>query len=206
MRKTWMNAATVTFSKAVTKKLLCFGILAFLLQCKSPERPKDILLLAMDGKPTLFNHLPSAQLQVFFFFGPECPLSENYTAHANKMASRYGQDSVRFTAIIPGNYDDSTAVASFVSRFQLRLPVYRDTSWQLTHFMGATITPEVFVYAGEALIYHGAIDNWAVTLGTKRRKVTEHYLENALMAYFANQWISPDHIPAVGCFIEPPQR
>jgi len=190
----------------VTKNFLLLGIIVSLLQCKSPESPQDVRLLAMDGKPILFQQLPDARLQVYFFFGPECPLSENYTAHANKIAALYGQDSVRFTAIIPGNYDDSTAVASFVSRFQLRIPVYRDTSWQLTRFMGATITPEVYVYAGEKLIYHGAIDNWAVTLGTKRRKVTEYYLESALMAYFANEWISPEHIPAVGCFIEPPQR
>lgn len=122
------------------------------------------------------------------------------------MVEKYGQDSVRFTAIIPGHYDDSSSVANFAQRFRLQLPVYRDTTWQFTRKLGASITPEVFVYAGEQLVYYGAIDNWAVSLGTKRRKATEHYLENVLSAYFAGQWPVKNHIPAVGCFIEPPEQ
>jgi len=159
----------------------------------------------MNGTIVAFSQLPAAQLQVFFFYGPECPLSENYTAHANRLVALYGQDSVRFTAIIPGDYDNKASVSTFIQRFQIKLPVYRDTTWQLTRWMGATITPEVFVYAGEKLLYYGAIDNWAISLGTKRRKATEHYLENALSSYFAGEWTSTSYIQAVGCFIEPPQ-
>ncbi len=190
----------------MTKKALFWGVWITLVQCKSPEIPAKIGLLGLDGQTVLFSQLPKAELQVYFYFGPECPLSENYTAHANNMVKLYGQDSVRFTAIIPGHYDDSTTVARFAQRFQLLMPVYRDTSWQLTRSMEASITPEVFVYAREKLVYHGAIDNWAISLGTKRRKATEHYLENVLSAYFAGQWPSISHIPAVGCFIEPPKR
>lgn len=182
------------------------AFLGLFWQCKSPESREDSVLLALNGKTIRFEQLPEARLQVFFFFGPECPLSENYTAHANKLVAQYGQDSVRFTVIIPGHFDDSTSVSNFAQRFRLQLPVYRDTSWQLTRSMAASITPEVFVFAGEKQLYHGAIDNWAVSLGTQRRKATEHYLENVLSAYFAGQWPSISHIPAVGCFIEPPKR
>jgi hypothetical protein len=188
----------------VTKFLLLIVTAGCLWQCNSPDKSANIHLLSLRGEIVRYAELPQARVQVFFFFGPECPLSENYTAHANKLAAVYGQDSVRFTAIIPGNYDDSAKVAAFVQRFLLRIPVYRDTSWQLTRELGATITPEVFVLADNQLLYHGAIDNWAVSLGTKRRKATEHYLENVLTTYFTGRWQTLSHIPAVGCFIEPP--
>lgn len=189
----------------MTKRLLLWSFLLVLTQCKPALQPQDIVLLALNGEEVKFLDLPKARVQVYFFFGPTCPLSENYTAHAKKLAALYGQDSIRFTVIIPGNYDDSASVSSFAQRYYLDLPIYRDTSWQLTRWLNATITPEVFVYAADTQLYHGAIDNWAISLGNKRRKATEHYLENVLTAYFAGQWQTNQPIPAVGCFIEPPQ-
>ncbi len=205
MHRTSKNAATATSSKAVTRFIIPLLLGCLLLGCQQAVLPEKITLEAINGETILFGALPEAKVQVYFYFGPTCPLSENYTAHANRLMEQYGQDSVRFTAIIPGHYDSPAAIADFITRFKLRLPVYRDSSWQLTRFMQARITPEVFVYAEKKLIYKGAIDNWAVSLGQQRRKATEHYLENALTAYFAGQWINPDHTEAVGCFIEPPQ-
>lgn len=202
MPRIWPNVAYATTSKAATRAFgYCWLLVLLLGACSSPE---PLVLQALNGSEVDFDTLATKKLRLVFFMGPECPLSENYTTAVNRWHAQSG-DSLQVVVVIPGDYDSRDKVLDFVRRYRIAAPVFRDTSWALTRQLGASITPEVVVLQGEQVKYQGAIDNWAFQLGQKRRKATEHYLDNAIEAYFAGRWIQPERTEAVGCYIELPR-
>ncbi len=78
-----------------------------------------------------------------------------------------------------------------------------DTDKKLTHTLGASITPEVFIMGAHGqILYSGRIDNWAWETGQKRLKATEHDLVDALNAIDAGKATYQKKTQAVGCIIE----
>ncbi|MFN3528580.1 MAG: redoxin domain-containing protein [Bacteroidia bacterium] len=144
-------------------------------------------------------------LNVVYFFAPECPLSENYCLAANLLAEKAGRDKVMHLAVVPGNYFSAGAVLDFARRFQLEIPIVRDTSWQLSRQMRARVTPEVVIFdQNERFLYQGAIDNWVFELGKKRQHITHHYADTVLMSALNGSPLPPGSTKAIGCFIEYP--
>jgi hypothetical protein len=52
------------------------------------------------------------------------------------------------------------------------------------------------------LIYQGLLDNWAISLGKKRKHASEHYLADALEAIKNGNDPEVSFTKAVGCIIE----
>ena len=78
-----------------------------------------------------------------------------------------------------------------------------DPDFKLAHYYGATTTPEaVFIDKNGKLLYKGAIDNWAISLGKKRLEATAHYLRDAVENHLSGNVIDPKETKPVGCFIE----
>lgn len=197
MRTIWKKKVCVITSRAAIK-LLLLGLLA----CNKPE---SIWLENSQQQAVSFDSLAEKGVSLWFFMSPECPLSENYTAHIKQISQLYG-NKISVNVVVPGDYDAWPAIQHFRTRFGLTNAVYRDSSWALTRYFQAKITPEVLVLVDKKPIYQGAIDNWAISLGKQRQKASEHYLDDVLTAYFAGRWKGFSKIEAVGCFIElPPQ-
>jgi len=77
-----------------------------------------------------------------------------------------------------------------------------DPQQQLAHLTGATVTPEALVVGpGSTLLYRGRIDDQYVSVGKKRFAATTHELKDALSEVAADQPVTTESMPAVGCAI-----
>lgn len=145
-----------------------------------------------------------AQTQtVFIFLSPECPLCQNYSVKINKLMQQHHSDSLHFVGVVSGTFYPPDQIKRFLIKYELDLPVLLDPEFKLAKAFGAEITPEVFYTApGGKVLYSGAIDDWAISLGQKRINVQNDYLRDAILAHQQRKEINPTRTKAVGCFIE----
>lgn len=157
-------------------------------------------LQSIDGRHTHLS-TTSKKLLVIAFLSPECPLSKNYSGKLAAFKNKYGS-AVRFVAVIPGSFEDGE-VAAFKEKYLNNWQVLEDKALTLTHYVGGEVTPEVLVINGKsgALIYKGAIDDWAVSLGKTRMHTTNFYLSDALHNFLNNKQVLISYSKPVGCLI-----
>ena len=187
------------------KKITILLILTFsvLISCQQKSDLNNIVLSDLKGNFFSLDSLLNPVCSVIIFFSPECPLSENYTLTSNTLFHKYSSDSIQFIGIIPGKQYNMEEINKFQTKYNLLYPIYLDEEKELTNYLGANITPECFVLnKNKNVIYHGAIDNWAVDLGKKRTLVTEHYLNDAIQHVLNAIAIDKTYVEAVGCYIE----
>jgi hypothetical protein len=179
-------------------------ILGFSLLASCSHNLQEISLETFEGKVWSSAVLQEKKAKVYFFFAPECPISINYTKAVNAFYADSSNSALEMAVIIPGSYYTDSALAAFVQTYQLEIPVVLDRKKQLTNLLEATVTPEVFLLDGKdnSILYSGKIDNWAMGLGSKRRTVTEFYLNDALQLFRNGEEIIVNRTTPVGCFIE----
>ena len=116
---------------------------------------------------------------------------------------KYSNEIVKFYGVFPGKEYSPREIKKYLIRYELEFDSYLDPNFALTEFLGASITPEVFVIDKNGkTLYQGAFDNWAIDLGTKRNNITQHYLRDALDNSLAGMMIDPQKTKPVGCFIQ----
>ncbi len=119
-------------------------------------------------------------LSLFVFLSPECPLCQNYTKTLNQLQEKYKQ-KVNLFGIVPGSAYTIKDVADFENKYNVGFRLFIDTKQKLTHYLQATVTPQVVLISNKgSLIYTGSIDDWVQGLGKKRLQVSQHYAENAI--------------------------
>lgn len=140
---------------------------------------------------------------LFIFLSPDCPLCQNYAKAIRELHLDYG-DEINFVGLVSGELYSEKEITEFMHIYKLNFPVFLDATYNLSESFDAEITPEVVFYNTNTVevLYQGAIDNWAISLGKKRTVVTEKYLKEAFENYFANKEINPNKTEAVGCFIQ----
>ena len=96
----------------------------------------------------------------------------------------------------------ATKLYNIVNIYKFKFPNLLDKQGELTGILGATITPEVFLIDKKGfLIYQGKIDNWFYELGRYRQVITQHYLEDAIIAYNQGNEVEVQKTEAIGCLI-----
>lgn len=151
---------------------------------------------------------PSAEMGdnrgvVLLYLSPECPLCQNYTVAINEIVKQYRDSGFAFLGVVSGEFYPRKEILKYQVRYDLDLKIIQDPKFKLAKHYDAKITPEAHLIDREGqVMYKGAIDNWAISLGQKRRKATVHYLASALNAFSENREIDPKETKPVGCFIE----
>lgn len=141
------------------------------------------------------------ELKVFYFLAPECPLCQNYAKTMRDLME--ANPGVKFIGIFPGEAYSVEEIKMYLIKFGLEFDSFLDPDFQLTNLLGAEITPEAFLVDSEGrVVYSGAIDNWAISLGRKRQVITKNYLQDAIAAAEQGLPADPKKSQAVGCFIE----
>lgn len=142
-----------------------------------------------------------SHLYVFVFLSPECPLCKNYGPVLNELYERY-TSQVIFTGIVPGKSYSKKVIREYQKDYGIKFPVYADRDKRISTYLAATVTPEVVLLDLQGkLLYRGSIDNWATSLGKKRRIASIHYLDDAISQSIQGLVVETSYIVPVGCFI-----
>jgi hypothetical protein len=156
-----------------------------------------------DGKEINLVQLTDT-FSVFTFLSPECPLSENYTRTLLSMQDSLRRQGVSFYYLFPGKFYPRPQIEQFAKTYGLpSSSILYDPEYQFRNYCKANTTPEAFLINGLGeILYYGAIDNWAITLGKQRQITTEHYLSDAIEEALNGENITLKSVKAVGCIIE----
>lgn len=178
-------------------------ILIFLSSCGDKSPIGEEFKMLEKGEVRLDSVLRNHAATALFFLSPECPLCQNYSVTIDRIQKDFSEKNIAFYGVVSGEYYSNSDIKGFLIKYKLDLPVILDPELSLANHYEASITPEAFLIGknGETM-YQGAIDNWAISLGQKRQRITEHYFDNALSAYLIGEAINPKKTEAVGCFIE----
>ncbi len=154
------------------------------------------------GEKTRIKNFENYEATVLWFISPECPLCQNYTLTIKKLQEKFGQ-KVRFIAIVSGKDFSIKDLENFKREYKMNIEVLFDEEKKLVKHLGASITPEVFVYDKKSkLVYSGRIDNWAYAPGKTRTVITKHELSDVLQKLNDGKIVPFHKTQAVGCFIE----
>ncbi|MFC1225271.1 redoxin domain-containing protein [Pedobacter sp. BG31] len=162
----------------------------------SVTKLNKIKLINLSGKESRINlYKPT----VIVFLSPECPLCENYLPGLVKLQN--DNKDINFYGVIPGNSYSSKDINALKNEYGINFGLLIDRNKQLSKYLNATTTPEVFlINKMGAITYSGLIDNWASSLGQKRLVVTEKYLEQAIKDQLNGKQTFKKTIP-IGCLI-----
>lgn len=133
-----------------------------------------------------------------------CPTARAYWSRLKKLHTQYEEDSLGIAAVC-GNDSDKYPQDSFenmqklAEELNLPFPYLHDPDQAFIKMLGASRTPEVFVFNREReLVYKGAIDdNWE-----NENAVMLPYLEDAIEYSLDGLEVDYPEIPAVGCSIK----
>ena len=117
-----------------------------------------------------------------------------------RLAAKFGGQAT-FVLVYPVPTDTPEMIAAHRKKFGYALDYVRDPGQRLVKQTGVTVTPEVAVMRGQALLYRGRIDDRYVEFGTDRPAPTTHDLEDALAAASAGRPIAVRETRAVGCIL-----
>lgn len=176
--------------------------LLLFMGCESKPKLTHVALRSLEGKMEVIDPAHSP-LTVIYFLSPECPLCVNYSGVMQELHAKFSTDSVRFCGVFSSEWYSAEEVEAYRSKYDLGFEFFFEAKNQLSSELKATVTPEVFVLNRSGnVIYKGKIDNWVNQLGKKKLEVSEHYLENALIAWRDGNTIDPQETEAIGCLIE----
>lgn len=143
------------------------------------------------------------KVSVYVFLGPECPISQQCTLELGQLYRAYGQKGIVFIGVVPGTFYSRAEVEEFKTAYHIAFPVVRDTVYELTRRLKATITPQAIVTGAQnEILYSGAIDNSYIALGKKNKHVSAEYLRDALEAVVGGRAVAVKKTSPVGCRIE----
>jgi len=139
---------------------------------------------------------------VYIFYAPECPLSQKYTLTIASLFTKFG-NKVKFIGVFPGSEESIGQFQEFKIKYKINYPLIKDEKLELISALKATVTPEAFLIDSYGkIVYHGAIDDWAIKLGKTKQQATVNYLENAIEGLLNNTAVETRYVKPIGCYIE----
>ena len=140
--------------------------------------------------------------KIFFTLDPECPLSKSYSRTINLLFRKY-EDEVDFYNIFSPIVFSKMKTENFIKKYHINIPLIIDTNHILINYLDAKITPECFLVDSNLnIIYQGLIDDWVKALGSTRKKIENHYLEQSINDFLNNREIKVKKTNAIGCLIQ----
>lgn len=137
---------------------------------------------------------------MIMIFAPDCPMCLTYGSRINNLAEEFPK--VDFYALLPGTQYSETEVKEYLEKTNLNVPIIHDTLWNWCESLGASVTPEFFVFHEGEIKYSGKMDDWAALIGRKRQEIKKHFLKDALLAIEEGEEIEVKTTRPVGCILE----
>ena len=163
-------------------------------------------LQRLDGSSVSPQELSGDRATVFVFWSNECPWVDKYEGRVAELASRFEGRGVQFVLVNANDASDNPEESLSASRKKAkdsnyRLPYLRDSNATFAKALGATRTPQAFVFGAEGrLVYRGAIDDSPSNPGG----VEKSYLDSVLDAVVNGRSVSVEPKSSFGCTLKYP--
>jgi hypothetical protein len=162
-------------------------------------------VLDLAGGPVDPLPRPGAGPAMLVFVRTDCPIANRYAPELRRLHDRFARRGISFWLVYPDPSETPEVIRRHQREFALGFRAVRDPQHELVKAAGATVTPEVAVYASDAsgprLVYRGRIDDRHVDFGRARAAPTRRDLREVLTALAAGSAVAPRTTAAVGCFI-----
>lgn len=140
----------------------------------------------------------SGRVSVLIFYGTQCPISNDYNDRMNALFKDYSAKGVQLVFINANQNESLNEMTAHAKSAEFPFPVYKDTGNVLADRLGASVTPETYVFdAGGVLRYHGHIDD-----ARNPARAQVHGLRSALDQVLAGQPVTKTESKAFGCTIK----
>jgi hypothetical protein len=165
--------------------------------------PTDTVLRDLNDHCIAPLALPAGhRAAVLIFISTDCPISNGYAPLIAELCHTFTQQGIDIYTV----YEDSpltpAAATAHHDSYAFPCDALLDPQQTLAHLTSATVTPEAIVVGpGGTLLYRGRIDNQYATVGRKRFSATTHELKDTLAEIAAEQPVTVESMPAVGCAI-----
>lgn len=164
----------------------------------------DQPLTRTDGTQQSLSDITGETATVILFWSNQCPWVQKYQGRVMALVSEFSGESVQFALVNsndPSAFPQESLEASreHASEENYQAPYFRDPGSALAEALGASRTPQVFVFdSTQTLVYTGTIDDSPAT----EERVTTPYLQNALTALVNGEEIAVPQTKAFGCTIK----
>lgn len=180
-----------------------FAVSMFISSCSTDKntqvRLKKYESLAM--KDTTLYLSSSTGVSVVSFVSYHCPIAVRQFERLNKMIEKF--PDVDFLLVIPEK--DFELRTEFVEDkiHKVKGSILIDSDLSLTNKLGATVTPEYFVFKEGDLVFQGPLDNAYSGIDNPQfDSEYENYVEKTLISISLNETPAETYIKPVGCFIQ----
>lgn len=138
------------------------------------------------------------RVSVILFYATECPISNEYNERMNALYKDYSSKGVQFVFVNANQNESVNEIIEHAKAAEFVFPVYRDVNNVVADRLGATVTPEAYLFdSSGTLRYHGHIDD-----ARNPARAQVHGLRNALKQVLANQPVTKTESKAFGCTIK----
>ena len=189
------------FSILVLAAFVCFSNVTSADNFAIGSILEDFKLSDINNKEVAFKDLEGKKGTVIVFVSAQCPVVKAYNERISQIAADYKDKGINFVGINPNSTEYAADKFSWMKAHHVenyKFPVLVDKGQVITDKLGATATPEMFVFdANNKLVYHGAIDN-----DKSATNITGNFLRTALDEFLAGKTITKAETKAIGCSVK----
>src|SRR5262249_25533340 len=139
------------------------GALLGLIALLGPVAPGPGRVLDLAGRPADPLAHPGRAATVLVFTRTDCPVSNRYAPELRRLHDRFAARGVAFWLVYADPVEGPEVIEAHRRSFGLGFDALRDPDHVLVRLTGATVTPEVAVFAGASrpppMVYRGRIDD-----------------------------------------------
>lgn len=169
---------------------------------KSPQALGNVKFSDLEGKLYAMKSSANHKALVLIFVTTDCPIANSYQPLLAGLHKEFQNRGFEFVLIHEGPDQTPEKLKEHSKAYAVPFSVVMDMDHAIARQVGATKTPEVFVFAKDgANLYQGRIDDLHQGFGKKRAAVTREDLRIALRELDAGEDIRVPKTEAVGCSI-----
>lgn len=201
-----MNRSVTSGIRSLRNYLGGFAAVSLLvggLQAVRAERPQDVKLDDVTGRPHRLPGPGHCRALVLIFIAHECPLSNGYAPEVARLFKDFSGRGVAFRVVYSERGLAKADAAKHTRAFGYPCPALLDSKLSLAHRVGATVTPEAALLSPDGdVLYLGRIDDRFPALGKGFVPPRHTELRDALEAVLQNKPVPVARTTAIGCQIE----
>jgi peroxiredoxin len=142
--------------------------------------------------------LTKSRSTVLIFYSTQCPISNEYNERMNAIYKEYTAKDVQVIFANANQNESLNEMVEHAKSAEFVFPVFKDTGNVLADRLGATVTPQAYLFdSSGSLRYQGHIDD-----ARNPARAQVHGLRNALEQLLNGQQVAKPESKAFGCTIK----